>query len=199
MFSLPTNDARRVALESDDMTVVLLLKVEWPSSVGGTAYYTDSAYDVTVSSQSYSSQSYLRSVTLPPPQEQTSRDLFELSFWDPPLAPDGTARTTFRSLFTQAGWTGIGLEASIAFLSSTGTLSASLVIYAGQCVSVTTGVDDEKGPWTGGRFAGPLVRYDDSHLVVTSSHDQKRRSSTDTSMDYAHVARDIEWGRRPSE
>lgn len=189
MIQLADTDARRQALESDDVTVAVLLTVGFPTQVGGTQRYTDAARDLDVGGETYESTSYLRALS--PPSSEFERDLAEVGFLDP--LEEG--RTTFRHMFTFHGWTGIAISVDVVFVADDGTVSLPLNVYKGRCVSIVESFSDGV-PLTTARFAGPLVKLDTEASIVTSDAQQRMRSATDTSMKFAHVARDIAWGRK---
>ena len=192
MIQLAADDARRQALESEDVTMVTLIRIDFPAAGGGTQYYTESARDLVVNGNTYVANSDLRSATPPPPQQESARDLAEISWFDPvrPMV------MTYRQRFIAAGWTGIRLQFDVAFLTGeSNVLSLPLNVYRGRCIAVDS--DNEDGvPVTVARFAGPLVRLDDAALILTSDAQQRQRDASDGSMRFAHVARDIQWGRK---
>ena len=192
MIELMPGDERRLALEMDDVTMALLVSVMFPPQGGGPSHWTDLAMDedVEVEGVMYSPNSALLGVKPPAGSGDLDRHTMDLTFVDPP-----EPGPTLLDRFTVGGYTGIRMSLQVIFVLDSGSLTRPLHVYRGRCVQVTSPFDEERGRLLVASFSGPLARVDQDASILTSHAQQQRRRAGDTSMAYAHVARDIPWGR----
>ena len=173
------------ALSAMEITWVALFKIDFTA---GTERLCISSHDVDVDSETWS-PSDITSASPSGPDNEPSRESYSLTFNDP-VSP---GRTRWIDRFTENGYVGIPLTVSLSFLVSN-SWTDSLTVYKGTCISVT------HGPGSGGlitnvEFAGPLAKLDDSSPLYISSNSQKGRLSTDTFLDEAHLAKDLQFGK----
>ena len=186
MLNIPTSDNRYKALAEGRSIWSVLIKIEFPS---GTDYLCSAPIDIEVESQTWRADSDLIGISPVGPDTEQQQDTFTVTFADP-VAP---GRNRWIDEFTASGYIGIPITAGLTFYYSN-SWTAQLQIYSGKCTGVSEGVGGD-GLVTSAEFSGPLTKVDDSSPLVISKSSQRNLLSTDTFMDYAHLAREIQFGR----
>ena len=189
MRDLGTNDARRLALESDDQVIIFLLEIDL-GGTEGTIRMTDAGRDISVSSglegtaASYDADAHtVLSTTVPEGQALFGRDLYSVEIED----GDGYWRTHLR--------TGQDLRVGIAFFnSSSGSITDALLAYTGEVSNFTRG--ENQGAVTMQiTCSGQLARLDNEASVLATDDNQRTRDPTDTCYQYVHRTPDLVWGK----
>ena len=185
MLDLLPGDARRTALTSFNPTPSRLIKFELPAAQDGVRLWTDHPHGLTVNGETYLSDNPLTGTTLPDVNSEIGRSLYTLQLAD----PTGEWRDRIGESYS-----GIKVTASVVFLLGDGSLTEPLLIYKGRSVSLRSS-NGGSGHITSINFSGPLAKQDGEASVSTSVNNQSGRDPTDTCFDYAHVSKDLDWGR----
>ena len=190
MITLADTDARKLALESEEILYAPIIDLQFSTAAGGPRYITDFNRDLVVGGRTYSHQADLIGITPPRVQGLVGEGAeSQLAFLD----PDGT----WKERFTTAGYSGIRMTMQVVFVSgTTGTVSAPLDIYRGRCTSVDVAPSEDQGLALRASFVGPLSKLDSDASVLASDSQQRGRSKDDDAFAYIHVARNIPWGRK---
>ena len=85
------------------------------------------------------------------------------------------------------------IKVQVGFLNGD-AVETPLSIFEGRCVGVSTGYT-EQGFLTTAKFSGPLAKLDDSLSVLLTDAAQRQIAHGDTSLQYIHQTRQLEWGR----
>lgn len=177
VLNIAANDRRRLALESEDIKMALLLSV-------GDENVTDADTPITVGRTTYTPTEDLVQAAVPDKQEAAARDLYTLVF-----AGNKTSLTSGR-------WTGTPVEVSIVFRDSQG-YTEPLNVYKGLVSRVQQTTQNEEIRTTVS-CTGELAQIDGSRITQLTEHDQKARAAprVDTSLDFIDDDRELRWGAR---
>ena len=159
MIDLMDGDERRLALESDDVTMAILLRIDFTPAGGHTSLWTDLSDDVEVDGLTYRADSNLLGVNPPSSSGDLDRHLMEVTFIDPP-----EPSPTLLDRFTIGGYTGIRMGLQVIWVLDNGSLTRPLTVYKGRCVQIASPFDRERGRLLTAKFSGPLA----SCLLYTS-------------------------------
>ena len=179
--------AALTALKSDDILWTMLFEIGFTSNTS--ERFALAEEDITVDGNTWKADFGLVSVSPIGADNEPSESTYSIGFADP-VAP---GRKRWETKFTENGYIGISLEVSMSFLTSSGWTNA-LKVYQGICTGVTSG-PGSGGIITSATFAGPLAKLDDASPLTISRSAQRQRLSTDSFLDEAHIAQDIQFGK----
>lgn len=188
MLELTASQTR--AIEAD--AVVWTLAFELGPRKGDTrviSNFTGGSEDVIIGGTTYEASSLL-SVTPFGPKAEVGQDPYTITMADPPL----DTSTRWIDMLTP-NYVGIPLRVLLVLADPSNNRWADpFVAYRGRCVSLEQ-TASQGMPILNMHFMGILAKVDDSSPLVLSKEGQRRLDPNDTFLDYAHIAKDVQFGR----
>jgi len=193
VLNLQPTDALYQALNADDVEWAVLVRLDFKAAYGGTIRLATAAHAVTPagSTDVYASDDTLVGASPLGVDSEPGREPFALTFADP-VRP---GETRWIDRFTGGGYVGIPLIVSLT-LWHNGAWTPQLVAYEGRCIAVQEAVASGGGVNTVAEFAGPLAKLSDLEPLILTRANQRLRSQTDNLLDYVHLARNLQWGKK---
>ena len=126
-------------------------------------------------------------------QRVPDQDLFDVTFADP-VHPDRPTRWIDKFTIDNS-YVGIKIWVGLSFWHKQ-KWTPSVTIYTGICIQVLSTEGTDGGQITVGEFAGPLVRLEDNPPIKLTRANLKKRSQSDTYLDYVHISRNLQFGKK---
>ena len=186
MIRLDPNDARRIEIEKNVQSPVVLLEIDFGSL--GIEHLTTAPYDLAIGGNLYSHDSGVVSMSVPAAQKNLSRDFFTVGFESTDKSEAG-----YRYKFTENGHTGIPVTIKVAYITSTGVPTSTLEVYNGISDSVIDQIG-EAGAVLLVTFRSPLTQLQSSKVFLTTEASQARRDAADEAFKYSHNTFNFQWG-----
>ena len=197
MLSIQPTDPLYQALSADNVEWALLAAIGFKPAYGGWRTIATSPNNVVVSvpqlpgQATFFSDNTLVGASPIGTDSEPGRDPFVLTFADP--VREGVTRWIDR--FTGNGYVGTPLYVWLAFWWN-GAWTTPLTAYQGTCIAVQEGVATDGGTATVAEFAGPLAKLSDIQPLILTPENLRQRRSDDNLLDFVHVARNLQWGKK---
>lgn len=198
MLDLQPTDALYQALAADNVEWALLAALRFKDAHGGMQRLATAPVDVVIagSAQAEANGTFAADNTLIGASplgvdSEPGREPFVLTFADP--VRNGYTRWIDR--FSANGYVGVPLWVWLTFWHA-GAWTSPLTAYTGRCIQVQEGVASGGTTATVAEFAGPLAKLSDLEPLILTPENLRRRGTGDTFLDYVHVARNLQWGKK---
>ena len=194
------SSAQLAALESGSFTLVAAVCL-WRSTqtmATGFIRWTDSPHGLTLTHTDPWQPSVMQTVTYsadanllagiepPKPQNEASRDVFGLRWYD----QNGAYERSFANLGH------VGVRCHVAARAYAGDETIDSVFFVGTSLSFASSFEED-GRIAMMTFGSPLNKFDADYSMTTSEADQAERDADDDCFKHAHKAKDFEWGAPP--
>ena len=184
-------------IESDNITVAVLIDLDFPMAAGGPVRVTDSDYPISVrfsgddADTHYSSAVGITAISAPKTQQGVTRDIYTIRHVD--SVPG--ANDSWRQRYTSHGWVGVGLKVDVVFrIEHTGALTSPLGVFSGHCVSILEEPNDSGGSVLVASFAGDLEQIGADRIVLATNPYIRLLDANDDSLAFIQSTTNVPWG-----